>query len=89
MCFINKGALRKFAKSTEKHLCQSLILIKLFKVLLKRDSGTGFFLWILQNLQEHLFTEHLRMTAFGNWSYPRTFTVFPLISAGYQISAPL
>ena len=30
----------------------------------KRDSGTGVFLWILQNFQEHLvFTEHLWMSA--------------------------
>ena len=39
------------------------------KVLLKisqnsqEDSGTGVFLWILWNFQEHLFTEHLWTTA--------------------------
>ena len=26
-------------------------------------SGTGFFLWILWNFQEHLLTEHIRVTA--------------------------
>ena len=39
-CSLRKGVQRNFAKFTRKHLCQSLI---------KRDSGTGVFLWILQN----------------------------------------
>ena len=29
--------------------------ITLLKILLKRDSGTGLFLWILTNLPEQLF----------------------------------
>ena len=29
MCSVRKGVLRNFAKFTEKHLCQSLFLIKL------------------------------------------------------------
>ena len=56
---IKKGVLRNFAKFTGKHQCQSLFLIKLkasdLQLCLKRDSGTGVFLWILQNSEEHLF----------------------------------
>ena len=44
---------------TGKHLCWSLFLIKMqtFRpaTLSKRDSITGVFLWILQNLKEQLF----------------------------------
>ena len=50
-CFVKKGVLENFAKFTGKHLCQSLFLIKLqssgLQRYLKRDSGTGVFLWIL------------------------------------------
>ena len=51
--------LKNFAIFAGKHLCRSVFLIKLqaFKstTLLKRDSNTGVFLWILRNFQEHLF----------------------------------
>ena len=30
---------------------------------LKRQSGTGVFLWVLQNFMEHLLTEYLSATA--------------------------
>ena len=46
--FCKKGVLRNFAKFTKKHLCQSLFFNKVAGLrpatLLKRDSGTGFFL---------------------------------------------
>ena len=29
-----------------------------------KDSGTGVFLWILRNFEEHLFTEHLQWGCF-------------------------
>ena len=48
-CTLRKAVRWNFAKSTEKHLCQSLILNKV------ADSGTGFLLWILRNFYEHLF----------------------------------
>ena len=57
-CSIKKAVLKNFAIFTGKHLCRSLFLIKSQDwrptALLKRDSSTGVFLWILQNLQEHL-----------------------------------
>ena len=55
-----KGVLRHFAKFTGKHLCQSAFFHKVAGLrpatLLKRDSGTGVFLWILQNFKEHPFS---------------------------------
>ena len=58
-CSIKKSILKSFTKFTGKHSCQSLFLNKVASLrpstLLKRDSGTGVFLWILWNFQEHLF----------------------------------
>ena len=48
---MRKGVLGNFTKFTRKHLCKSLRPA----TLLKRDSGTGVFLWILGNFSEHLF----------------------------------
>ena len=52
-CSIKKGVLRNFAKLTGKQLCQSLLFNKVAdfrpSLLLKRDSGTGVFLWMLRN----------------------------------------
>ena len=52
--FFNWNFLKKFVIFTEKHLCWSLFLIKLhafiLATLLKTDSNTGVFLWILQTL---------------------------------------
>ena len=46
--FCKKGALRNFAKFTEKYLCRSLVFNKIAGLrpatLLKRGSGTGVFL---------------------------------------------
>ena len=41
---------------TGKHLCQSLFnkVSGLISFLIKRDSGTGVFLWILRNFYKHL-----------------------------------
>ena len=58
--FLKTGFLKKFAIFAGKHLCWSYFLIKLqawrSAILLKRDSNTGFFLWILLNFEEHLQT---------------------------------
>ena len=58
-CSLRKSVLRNFAKFTRKHLCQSLLFNKVAGLrpatLLKRDSGMGVFLWILQNFYKHLF----------------------------------
>ena len=54
-CSVRKGALRNFVKFTEKHLYQSLFFNKFADLrpvtLLKTDSGTGFFLWILRKVK--------------------------------------
>ena len=59
ICPIKKGVLKTFAKSPRKHLCQSPFLKKIASLravtLLKRDYGTGIFLWILWNSLEQLF----------------------------------
>ena len=52
-CSIKKDVLKTFVIFTRKHLCCSPFLIKSEdwrpKKLIKRDSNTGAFLWILQN----------------------------------------
>ena len=58
-CTVKKGVLTNFAKSTGKYLFQSLFFNKVaglgLQLYWKRDPGTGVFLWILWNFQEHLF----------------------------------
>ena len=58
-CSIQKTVLKKFATFTGKHLCWSHFLIKLLiwrpATLLKRESNTGVFLWILGHCKEDLF----------------------------------
>ena len=48
---IKKAVLKNFAILTGKHLCSSLFPLKAWRptTLLKRDSSTGVFLWILRN----------------------------------------
>ena len=50
---IKKGVLRNFSKFTEKHLCQSVFLIKLqalgLQLYQKRGSGAVAFLWSFRN----------------------------------------
>ena len=57
--FFKICVLKNFTDFTEKHLCWSLILVKLqtwfAATLLKRDSNTFVFLWNLLNFSEHLF----------------------------------
>ena len=56
---IKRDVLKKYVIFTGKHPCWSLFLIKLQdwrpQTLLKRDSNTDTFLWILQNFHKHLF----------------------------------
>ena len=58
-CSVTKAVLKNFAIFTGKHLCWSLFFIKLQlwspAILLKRDSNTGLFLWILPVFSKHLF----------------------------------
>ena len=56
-----------FAKFTRKHLCWSLILIKLHRSLSynfteKKDSNTNVVWWILRDTWDAFFTEHLQAT---------------------------
>ena len=57
---------------TRKHLWWSFFLIKLQTLrpatLLKRDSNTVVFLWILQNLKNIYFEDHLQTAASASWS---------------------
>ena len=63
-CSIEKCALETFAKFTEKHLCHSFFFDKVAGLrpgtLLKRDSGTDAFLWILLNNLAQLFYRTFR-----------------------------
>ena len=59
MCF-KIGFLTNFEILIGKHLYWILFLINLQATLLKRDSDTGVFLWILWNSKNCFFTEHLR-----------------------------
>ena len=57
--FCKKAVLRDFPKFTRKHLCQSLFITKVAgqgqQLYLKRDPVSWCFLWILRNLEEHIF----------------------------------
>ena len=50
-CSIKKAVLKNFTTFAGKHLCWSFSFINL----LKRDSKSVLFLWILRNFQENLF----------------------------------
>ena len=52
--FFKMGVPKNFAIFTKKHMCWNLFLLRLQPwrptTLLKKDSNTGIFLWILRNL---------------------------------------
>ena len=60
--FCKKGVLRNFTKFTWKHLCWSLFFNKVAdlrpETLLKRDSNTGVFRWILWNFLRTRFLQN-------------------------------
>ena len=62
-CSTQKAVLKSFAIFTGKHLCWSPFLIKLPALsratLLKRDSNTAIFLWILRIFKSTYFEEHV------------------------------
>ena len=64
---MKKGVLGNFAKFTGKHQCQSLFFNKVAALrpatLLKKRIWHRCFPVNLWNFQEHLFTEHIRVTA--------------------------
>ena len=67
-CSVKKAALKNFATFAGKHPCWSLFSMKLQAwkpaTLLKRDSNTFVFLWILQNLKNAYFEEQLQTAVF-------------------------
>ena len=69
-CSIKKGVLRNFAKSTGKHLCQTLFFNKiaglrpLLKHFIKKESLAQIFSCEFCEISKNtIFTEHLRTTA--------------------------
>ena len=57
--FYKKAVLKNLVIFARKHLCWSATL-------LKTDSNTGVFLWILQNSKEHLFCRTFSNDCFSN-----------------------
>ena len=62
-CSVKKCVLENFTLFTGKHLCWSLSLIKRDSTLLKRDSNTGVFLWLLRNSFKNTYFEKDLRTA--------------------------
>ena len=59
--FFEIDVLENFTIFTRKQLCWSLFLMAFSSAtLLKRDSNTGAYLWILKNVKELLFADHFR-----------------------------
>ena len=60
-----KGVLESSERFIGRYTCKNLFFIKFQAVhrqlYEKRDSGTCFFLWNLQNSSEHLFIEYFRV----------------------------
>ena len=89
--FCKKAALRDFPKFTGKHLCQSLFITKVagqgWQLYSKRDPGTGVFLWILWNLEEHLF---LQNTSAGCFKFFKIDVLinFPIFTRKYMCWSP-
>ena len=73
--FCKKSFLRNFVKFTEKHLCQNFFLNKVADwglTLLKKDSGTGIFLWpctILLGLRWNMLANLIKqiVASTSNW----------------------
>ena len=61
--FLKTSLFENFVIFTGKHLCWSLFTIKLLAfrqaTILKRDSNTGVFLWILESFKNNFFVEQL------------------------------
>ena len=72
--FFKIVVLKNFAIFTGKHSYWSFFFIKLQVIrpaaLLKRDSNTGVFLWILQNFSEQLLLQNISSCCFSQyWWY--------------------
>ena len=67
-CSVKKGVLRKFAKFTEKHLCQGLFFNKVVGAcnFIKKEALTQVFSCEFCEISKNtFFTEHVWATAFG------------------------
>ena len=57
-----KKVFLEISQNSQENTCARVFLIKLqalgLQLYKKRHSGTGVFLWILQNLQEHFFLQN-------------------------------
>ena len=53
-----KNVFRNSSQNSQENNCVESVFYP--SVLLKKRTNTGVFLWILQNLREHFFTEHLQ-----------------------------
>ena len=75
-----KIVLKNSAKFIGKHLCQSLFLRKVSSLrgatLLKKNSGTGAFMWILRNFLQHLFYDTSPVVASAGQRKLSIFKVF-------------
>ena len=80
-----KILLKCFHEFIRKHLCWNLFLMKLHAPLLKRDSTTSVFLWILRCFLEQHFMEHLQPTTSAiRTTYIEHPTFSPLTSQFYR-----
>ena len=68
--FFKIGVLKSFTILTRKYLCWNLFVIQLqpssLATILKINSSTGVFLWILPNFKEHLFWKTSMIGCFWN-----------------------
>ena len=66
--FYERGVLQNVAKFTEKHVCQSLFLIKLsLHLYLKRNLAHVFSCEFFEIIKDNFFKKHLRSTASECW----------------------
>ena len=91
--FFKIDVLKNFVIFTGKHLCWVLFLIKLqvwrSAPLLKRDSNTVIFLWILQNFLKQFFYRAPLVTApkRSYWNPPQGFGILMNIYEFFKFSA--
>ena len=75
---------KKIPQNSQENTCARVSFLMKFQVsglhlFSKRDSGTGVFLWILRNFEEHLFYRNLRKTASENECEKEVYKIHPSI----------
>ena len=76
--FHKKSVWKSFVKFPRKNLYQCLLQTLAATLFLKRDSGTSVFLWIWQDLSQHLYKRTLRDGCFWRSAYCRVLHVICL-----------